>query len=79
MAAVFPRCLQGLQALMARRVTETGRLLRRGTAFVLVRDDGGTWQLDAPRYAEALLGRRIRITASRIGFDRLSVEEMTPC
>lgn len=64
---------------MARRVTETGRLLRKGTELVLVRDDGGTWHLDAPRRADALLGRRVRITATRIGFDRLSVEDLMPC
>lgn len=79
MDAFFERHLPGLRALMATRVTETGRLLRSGTALVLIRDDGGTWQLDAPRRAEALLGRRVRVTASRIGFDRLSVEEIAPC
>jgi hypothetical protein len=63
---------------MARRVTETGRLLRGTTGLVLMRDDGGTWQLDAPRGAEACLGHRVRIVALRIGFDRLSVEDMTP-
>lgn len=64
---------------MARCVTETGLLLRSETGLVLRRDDGGTWQLDASRSAEALVGRRVRITAWRIGFDRLSVEHMTPC
>jgi len=64
---------------MARRVTETGRLLRSGNDLVLVRDDGGTWRLDAPRSAETLVGHRVRIAAWRIGFDRLSVDDVTLC
>jgi hypothetical protein len=63
---------------MARRVTEIGLLLRSETGLVLRRDDGGTWQLDAPRSADALVGRRVRITAWRTGFDRLSVADITP-
>ena len=78
MDAVFKRRLPALRSLMARRVTETGLLLRGETGLVLRRDDGGTWQLDAPRSLAALVGRRVRIAAWRIGFDRLSVEDVTP-
>ena len=64
---------------MARRIIETGRLMRGSTGLVLVRDDGGTWQLDAPKRAESLLGYRVEIIAHRSGFDRLSAIRITSC
>lgn len=79
MGAVLKRRLPALRTLMARRVTEIGLLLRSETGLVLRCDDGGTWQLDAPRSAEMFLGRRVRIAAWRTGFDRLSVEHVTAC
>lgn len=61
-----------------RKHDETGLLLRGTSGLVLSRDGGGFWQLDAPRSAEALVGRRVRITGQRIGFDRLSVDTLAP-
>lgn len=79
MDTVFGGRLPALRGLTAmRRHDETGLLLRGASGLVLSRDGGGSWQLDAPRSAEALVGRRVRVTGQRIGFDRLSVDTLTP-
>nr|WP_184069415.1 DUF5818 domain-containing protein [Sphingosinicella soli] len=64
---------------MPRTRQESGVLLHSPTGLVLSRDGGGTWQLDAPRSAEALVGHSVRVTGQRIGFDRLSVITITRC
>jgi len=58
---------------------ETGMLLRDAHGLLLVRDDGGRWRLETETAAAALAGRRVRVAGVRRGFDRLSVETITPC
>ena len=52
---------------------EVGLLLELGGGLVLEHDDGGIWRLDAPWRVRRLLGRRVRITGERDGFDLLAV------
>lgn len=54
-------------------IRETGLLLRDRDRLILQRDEGGRWRFDAPRRAEALLGHRVRIEATRAGYDLLDV------
>lgn len=53
-----------------------GLLLRDGRSLVLRVDDGGEWRLDAPGRAWRLLGRRVRVTGTRDGFDLLAVRSI---
>ena len=50
-----------------------GLLLRNGRSLILRTDDGGEWRLDAPSGAGKLVGRRVRVTGTRDGFDLLAV------
>lgn len=58
---------------------EHGMLLREGRDLVLMRDDGGRWRLDADPGADKLLGHRVRVEGTRIGFDILSVTRLSQC
>lgn len=51
-----------------------GLLLERQGELVLDVRDGGTWRLDAGWRARRLLGRRVRVTGPRDGFDLLAVK-----
>lgn len=53
-----------------------GLLLRDGQSLVLRIDDGGAWRLDAPGRAWRLLGRRVRVTGTRDGFDLLAARSI---
>lgn len=55
---------------------ETGLLLRERHWLILQRDDGGRWRLDADPAIERYLGRRVRLTGERSGFDRLAVQSI---
>lgn len=57
---------------------EEGMLLMDRGQLVLERAYGGTWRLDAGWRARKLLGRRVRITGIRDGFDLLAVMSVTP-
>lgn len=66
------------------RHVEVGRLNRSGADFMLRLDGGGVWRLDAGLIAGwragRLVGRRVRVVGTRIGFDVLcldSIEEVT--
>lgn len=50
-----------------------GLLLREGCSLIMRVDDGGEWRLDAPGRASRLVGRRVRVTGTRDGFDLLGV------
>ena len=54
--------------------TELGVLLKNGRQLVLQRDGGGCWRLEAPRYAERLIGSRVEMSGIREGFDLLAVK-----
>lgn len=56
---------------------ETGTLAIERGQLVLRRDDGGTWRLDAPRRAHALIGQRVRVIGTRADFDLLEVATVT--
>ena len=43
-----------------------------------MRDDGGRWQLSAPRRARRLIGQRVRIEGFRVGFAELDVNRIEP-
>lgn len=60
------------------RHNETGILLTERGRLVLARDDGGIWLLDAGWRTRRHLGRRVRITGIRDGFDLLAVTSVTP-
>ena len=64
---------------MGSRHDEIG-LLRwdRGT-LILLRDEGGRWRLETGRRAEAMVGQRVRIVGTRVGFDLLAVSKIDPC
>lgn len=51
-----------------------GLLMERQGGLVLDVRDGGTWRLDAGWRARRLLGRRVRVTGTRDGFDLLAVK-----
>ena len=51
-----------------------GLLMVRQGGLVLDVRDGGTWRLDAGWRARRLLGRRVRVTGTRDGFDLLAVK-----
>ena len=53
-----------------------GLLLRDGRSLILRVDDGGEWRLDAPSGAGSLVGRRVRVTGTRDGFDLLAVRSI---
>lgn len=55
------------------RHVDAGVLMTDRGQYVLERDGGGTWRLDAPWRARRLLGQRVRIEGIRIDFDVLSV------
>ena len=59
-------------------VDETGLVLRDGHRIILRVDDGGEWELDLPRFRPDLLGRRVRVTGCRSGFDRIDVHRIGP-
>lgn len=50
-----------------------GLLLRHGASLILRVDDGGEWRLDAPARAGKSVGRRVRVTGVREGFDLLAI------
>lgn len=62
-----------------------GLVLERQGGLVLDVRDGGTWRLDVGWRARRLLGRRMRVTGTRDGFDLLAVKaieaiwEERPC
>lgn len=58
------------------RHSESGVLMQSANGLVLRRDAGGRWQLDAPRKAKNLVGKRVTVKATRVGFDLLDVEEI---
>ena len=58
---------------------EEGMLLRDGQFLILRRAAGGRWRLEADREAERLVGRRVRVKGTRVGFDLLAVERLTAC
>lgn len=64
------------------RHVEIGRLNASGADFILRVDAGGTWRLDAGLVmgwrAKRLVGRRVRVTGDRIGFDLLSIVRIEP-
>lgn len=53
---------------------ETGVLALEGRALTLQRDGGGRWRLDAPRRLWRLVGRRVRLSGTRVDFDWLAVD-----
>ncbi len=50
-----------------------GLLLERQGELVLDVRGGGTWRLDTGWRARRLLGRRVRVSGTRDGFDLLAV------
>lgn len=56
--------------------SETGLLLREGRWFILARDDGGRWRLDADAEVERLVGQRVLVHGVRAGFDLLDVRSI---
>lgn len=58
---------------MGTRHVVTGRLLEDRGRLVLDVDDGGTWRLHARPDAHRLVGRRVTIDGTRVGFDELDV------
>lgn len=79
MGTLFEGCLSALRTQAVKVYDETGLLLRDDNELLLARDAGGTWRLDAPRRASALVGQRVRIKGQRIDFDRLSVSAIVRC
>ena len=57
---------------------ETGILRTGRWGSALERDDGGTWQLDAPRSVRRYLDRRVTVEGRRSGFDLLDVHCIRP-
>ena len=57
---------------------EVGQLDHDGRSLGLLRDDGGRWQLSAPRRARRLIGQRVRIEGVRVGFAELDVNKIEP-
>lgn len=50
-------------------------LMLAGTLYPVLRvDGGGQWRLDLPSRYRKLIGRRVRVTGTRSGFDLLDVE-----
>ena len=64
---------------MGSRHDETGMLRWERGTLILLRDDGGRWRLETGRRAEAMVGQRVRIVGTRIGFDLLAVSKIDPC
>lgn len=60
------------------RHDEIGLLRREVGHLVQLRDDGGRWRLDVTPDAELLVGRRVRITGMRSGFDLMDVATISP-
>lgn len=58
------------------RKDEVGLILHDRGCLVLVRDDGGTWQLDGPGVLGAYAGRRAAVGGVRSGFDRIEVDSV---
>ncbi len=56
------------------RLEVEGLLLEGHEGLVLDVRDGGTWRLEAGWRARRLLGRRVRVTGIRDGFDLLAVQ-----
>ena len=52
---------------------ETGYLDHDGRAYGLLREDGGRWLVQIPRRAKGLVGQRVRIVGTRIGYNVLDV------
>lgn len=51
-------------------------LLLEGTIYPVIRvDGGGEWRLDLPRAMRRYIGRRVRVTGVRSGFDMLDVTD----
>lgn len=51
-------------------------LLLGGAIYPVLRvDGGGQWRLDLPRAMRRYIGRRVRVTGVRSGFDMLDVIE----
>ena len=59
---------------MGTRHEVVGLLLEDRGQLALDVEGGGTWRLDAGWKARRLLGRRVRVTGIRDGFDLLAVE-----
>ncbi len=64
---------------MGPRHDEMGLLRRDRGTLILLRDEGGRWRLETGRRAEAMVGRRVRIVGTRVGFDLLAVSKIDPC
>lgn len=59
------------------RHDERGILGREGGMLFLKRDDGGgVWRPDALAKAHDLIGRRVRLSGTRDGFDLLAVDRI---
>ena len=58
---------------------EEGLLLRERGSFILNRDDGGRWRLNADPDVERMLGKRVRVEGVRSDFDVLEVSRIVPC
>lgn len=62
------------------RHDETGLLFEDSgwPGLCLQRDAGGVWRLDVGAAAWRLVGRRVRLTGTRTGFDILDVDRIEP-
>ncbi|CAM3418773.1 DUF5818 domain-containing protein [Sphingomonas zeae] len=63
---------------MGTRIEVEGLLLEENGGLVLDVRDGGTWRLEAGWRTRRLLGRRVRVTGTRDGFDLLAVQTIEP-
>ena len=56
-----------------------GKLMRDERGFVILQmDGGGYWSIDLPWKHRRLMGRRVRVVATRIGFNDLSLISLDP-
>lgn len=56
------------------RIEVVGLLLKGNGGLFLDARDGGTWRLEAGWRTRRLLGRRVRVTGTRDGYDLLAVQ-----
>lgn len=70
--------LAARQVPLGAPANEAGLLLIERGHLILRRDDGGRWRLDASRRIHRLLGQRVKVQASRSGFDLLDVHAFGP-
>lgn len=60
-------------------VEETGILMREKNGYVLSLPGGGFWLLeDLPLRARKLMGQRVTVKGTRVGFNAISVDRITP-